>query len=121
MKSSPADRGVATRTILHPRAQEGWFRYNVTVGGVPGVEINLLTLAQQNNQLATLDPVTRALTNIRSAAGTAGNDHGAHQPEHAAILIRAPGRTRSIRRPGASTSTCRRTIASAGRTPGVGS
>ena len=23
-----------TRTILHPRAQEGWFRYNVTVGGV---------------------------------------------------------------------------------------
>ncbi len=63
-----------TRTILHPRAQEGWFRYNVTVGGVSQVrEVNLLTLAQQNNQLAALDPVTRALlTNIRSAAGTAG-------------------------------------------------
>ena len=63
-----------TRTILHPRAQEGWFRYNVTVGGVQQVrEINLLTLAQQNTQLATLDPITGGLlANIRAAAGTAG-------------------------------------------------
>ena len=63
-----------TRTILHPRSQEGWFRYNVTVGGVQQVrEVNLLTLAQQNNQLATLDPITRALlANVRAAAGTAG-------------------------------------------------
>jgi len=63
-----------TRTILHPRAQEGWFRYNVTVGGVQQVrEVNLLTLAQQNNQLATLDPITRGLlASIRAAAGTTG-------------------------------------------------
>ena len=63
-----------TRTILHPRAQEGWFRYNVTVGGVSQVrEVNLLTLAQDNRQLATLDPVTRAvLSNIRAAAATTG-------------------------------------------------
>jgi hypothetical protein len=63
-----------TRTILHPRAQDGWFRYNATVGGVTQVrEINLLTLAQQNNQLAALDPVTRAmLANIRTAAQSTG-------------------------------------------------
>jgi hypothetical protein len=63
-----------TRTILHPRAQEGWFRYNATVNGATVVrEVNLLTLAQQNGQLATLDPITRAmLANIRTAAGTTG-------------------------------------------------
>jgi hypothetical protein len=63
-----------TRTILHPRAQEGWFRYNATVGGVTQVrEVNLLTLAQANGQLATLDPITRGmLSAIRTAAGTTG-------------------------------------------------
>jgi hypothetical protein len=63
-----------TRTIIHPRTQEGWFRYNVTVGGVQQVrEVNLLTLAAQNSQLASLDPTTRQmLANIRAAAGTTG-------------------------------------------------
>jgi hypothetical protein len=63
-----------TRTILHPRAQEGLFRYNVTAGGQTQVrEINLLALAQQNGQTATLDPtVARVLQQIRAAAGTTG-------------------------------------------------
>ena len=63
-----------TRTILHPRAQEGWFRYNATVGGISQVrEVNLLTLARDNNQLATLDPVTRQLlANLRASAATTG-------------------------------------------------
>ena len=35
-----------TRTILHPRAQAGMFRYNVTVGGQTQVrEIDMLALA----------------------------------------------------------------------------
>ena len=81
-----------TRTILHPRqSQEGWFRYNVTVGGVQQVrEVNLLTLAQQNNQLATLDPITRgrSLRNVRAAAGTAGGDHGScTNPNDGGILL----------------------------------
>lgn len=34
------------RTVLHPRAMEGWFRYNVTVGGQTQVrEVNRLALA----------------------------------------------------------------------------
>lgn len=46
-----------TRTMLHPRALEGWFRYNVTVGGVQQVrEVNVLDLARANGQIATTDP-----------------------------------------------------------------
>ena len=63
-----------TRTIMHPRTEEGWFRYNVTVGGTQQVrEINLFALAAQNNQLAALNPTTRQmLANIRAAAATTG-------------------------------------------------
>jgi Carboxypeptidase regulatory-like domain/TonB-dependent Receptor Plug Domain len=63
-----------TRTILHPRAQDGWFRYIVTVGGVQQVrEINLFTVAQQNGQVSVADPITGGLlAGIRSAAGTTG-------------------------------------------------
>ena len=49
-----------TRTVLDPRAQQGWFRYNVTVGGVQQVrEVNVLQLAAANGQLATIDPTDR--------------------------------------------------------------
>jgi hypothetical protein len=63
-----------TRTIMHPRTQDGWFRYNVSVGGANEVrEINLLALAAQNGFTAALDPTTRAvLASIRAAAGTTG-------------------------------------------------
>jgi hypothetical protein len=63
-----------TRTILHPRAQAGMFRYNVTVGGQTQVrEIDMLALAAQNGQIAALDPTTRrVLEQIRAAAGTTG-------------------------------------------------
>ena len=64
-----------TRTILHPRAQEGWFRYNVTVGGVQQVrEVNLLALAAQNGQLAAPDPIDSGAARRTSAraAGTTG-------------------------------------------------
>ena len=63
-----------TRTILHPRSQEGWFRYNVTVGGQTQVrEVNLLQLAAANGQISTLDPTIRSvLERIRTAALTTG-------------------------------------------------
>ncbi len=63
-----------TRTIMHPRTQDGWFRYNVTTGGATEVrEVNLLTLAAQNGFTSVADPTTRAvLANIRAAAGTTG-------------------------------------------------
>ncbi len=63
-----------TRTIINPRTQEGWFRYNVTVGGVQQVrEVNMLALAAQNGYPAALDPITRQVLNsIRTAAGTTG-------------------------------------------------
>src|SRR5919108_5135425 len=43
------------RTVLHPRALDGWFRYSVA-GGVR--EVNVLDLARANGQLATTDPIT---------------------------------------------------------------
>ncbi len=97
-----------TRTILHPRAQEGWFRYNVTVGGVQQVrEVNLLTLAAQNGQLTTLDPITRAvLANIRARRRNDRHHHAIRRTRtRSSTSIRAPARAGSTRRPAASTST----------------
>jgi hypothetical protein len=63
-----------TRTILHPGGEAGIFRYNVVVGGATVVrEVNLLTLATTNGQLATMDStIARLLADIRSAVGTTG-------------------------------------------------
>ena len=64
-----------TRTILHPRAQEGWFRYNVTVGGVSQVrEVNLLhARARRTTSSRRSIPITRRLlAHIRAAGGDDG-------------------------------------------------
>ena len=59
------------RTILHPRALEGWFRY--TVSGQTR-EVNVLDLARANNQIATTNPLVMSLLNkIASAAAGAGS------------------------------------------------
>jgi hypothetical protein len=62
------------RTVFHPRAMEGWFRYNVTVGGAQVVrEVNVLDLARANGQITAIDPtVLRLLTNINSATQKKG-------------------------------------------------
>jgi hypothetical protein len=66
---SPAQL-TRTRTILHPRAQEGWFRYN-TSSGVR--EVNLLALAAANSHVSTLDPtIANLLADIRASTGTTG-------------------------------------------------
>jgi hypothetical protein len=64
---SPSN-GTLTRTILHPLAQAGLFRWNAS-GGVQ--QKDLLQLARDNNQLATLDPtVTKLLGDIRSSTSS---------------------------------------------------
>ena len=62
-----------TRTALHPRALDGWFRYNVTVGGQQTVrEVNVLDLARANGQIATTDPTRHA--DAAGDPGVAAND-----------------------------------------------
>ncbi|MBI4476230.1 MAG: TonB-dependent receptor, partial [Acidobacteria bacterium] len=64
-----------TRTLLHPRALDGWFRYNVTVAGQQVVrEVNVLDLARANGQLASTDPtVMRLLAAINASTQKTGS------------------------------------------------
>ncbi|HJU44751.1 MAG TPA: TonB-dependent receptor [Vicinamibacterales bacterium] len=60
-----------TRTILHPLAQQGIFRYNAA-GTVQSV--NLFELAARSGQTSTPDPIIAALlADIRTATGREGN------------------------------------------------
>jgi hypothetical protein len=60
-----------TRTVLHPLAQAGNFRYNTSQGVQ---QVNLFELAARSGHLATPDPIiSRLLGDIRSATGTTGN------------------------------------------------
>jgi hypothetical protein len=63
-----------TRTVLNPRALDGWFRYNATVGGQQVVrEVNVLDLARQNGQIGTTDPlVMRTLQSIQASTQRVG-------------------------------------------------
>ncbi len=71
-----------TRTSLHPRALDGWFRYNVTAGGQQTVrEVNVLDLARANGQIATADPlVMRTLLAIQGSSQITGNATDASDP-----------------------------------------
>jgi hypothetical protein len=57
------------RSVYHPRALDGWFRYNATVGGQQVTrEVNVLDLARASGQLAATDPIVmRLLTNIQAS------------------------------------------------------
>jgi len=60
-----------TRTIFHPLAEQGIYRYTAA-GGTR--EVDLLALAAANGQLSTMDPtVANLLSQIRSATGTTGS------------------------------------------------
>ncbi|MCR4375134.1 MAG: Plug domain-containing protein, partial [Acidobacteria bacterium] len=60
------------RTIFHEQARAGVYRYLGAGGSVQ--EVNLLTLAANNGQLATMDPVIqKLLADIRQATGTTGS------------------------------------------------
>jgi hypothetical protein len=60
-----------TRTIFHPRAEQGIYRYTAA-GGTR--EVDLLALAAANGHLSSTDPtVAGLLSKIRSATGTTGS------------------------------------------------
>lgn len=63
-----------TRTVLHPRALDGWFRYTVTENGVQVTkEVNILTVASAGKQFASTDSVVmRTLGLITAATQTTG-------------------------------------------------
>ncbi len=64
-----------TRTMLNEAAQTGMLTYNVTSGGVTTPrQVNVLTVAQTNGQLATIDPTIAAmLGQVRTGALKTGN------------------------------------------------
>jgi hypothetical protein len=63
-----------TRTVLHPRATQGWFRYSVTVNNAPEIrEVNVLDLARANGQISATDPMVMSLlARIDSSTQTTG-------------------------------------------------
>ena len=64
-ESRSPGQNVETRTILHPRAEEGWFRWNAS--GVVR-EVNVLQLAQSQGHVSTVDPtIQRLIGDIRSS------------------------------------------------------
>jgi hypothetical protein len=82
-----------TRTTLHPRSLDGWFRYNVTVGGQQSVrEVNVLDLARANGQIATTDPVVmRTLQAVNDSHRLAGSLTPASDPLLMSYFFLNPG------------------------------
>jgi hypothetical protein len=82
-----------TRTVLHPRALDGWFRYNVTVGGQQVVrEVNVLDLARANGQIASTDPlVMRTLQAIQNSTQFGGSMTPASDPLLQSYFFLNPG------------------------------
>ncbi|MGQ0734633.1 MAG: TonB-dependent receptor domain-containing protein [Acidobacteriota bacterium] len=82
-----------TRTVLHPRALDGWFRYNVTVAGQQTVrEVNVMDLARAGEQIATTDPlVMRILQAIQASPQQAGTISPASDPLLMSYFFLNPG------------------------------
>jgi len=69
-ESRSPGQNTENRTILHPTAQQGLFRW--TSGGVTR-QVDLMSLAAQNGQLSSFDPtIARLLADINTAANSAG-------------------------------------------------
>jgi hypothetical protein len=68
-----------TRTLLNPRALDGWFRYDA--GGGVVREVNVLALARANGQIAGIDPtVLRTLQAIQGSPQITGSVTPASDP-----------------------------------------
>jgi hypothetical protein len=79
-----------TRTLLHPRALDGWFRY--TSGGTTR-EVNVLALAAANNQLAAKDATTAALlAKIAAATASTGTVNETADPLVNSYVFLSPGK-----------------------------
>ena len=92
------------RTVLHPLAQQGIFRYSV---GGQVREVNVLELAARNGQIATKDPTVRGMLNeINRGDGHVGRPVGAERSAPDELIAgRAPAACSSISRRFASTTT----------------
>jgi hypothetical protein len=67
-----------TRTVLHPRALDGWFRYDV---GGQVREVNVLQLAAANRQGSQRDSLVMALLNqIQASTARTGNVRATSDP-----------------------------------------
>jgi hypothetical protein len=82
-----------TRVVAAPGVEDGVFRYNVTVGGVPQVrEINVLAVAAASGQTTTLDPtVMQTLAAIRAATLTTGVLNARTDPNTFDYVWQSPG------------------------------
>ena len=68
-QSRSPGQAVTNRTILHPRAEQGIFRYTTASGAVQ--EVNLLDLAAKNGFLSTMDPtISKLFGDIRNAVSS---------------------------------------------------
>ena len=78
-------RVLNNRTILHPRTQQGFVRYLVTdatTGARSVNEVNLMSLAAGQGQVATFDPtIQKLLADIRTAATSTGSIIAIEDPE----------------------------------------
>ena len=70
------------RTVLHPRALDGFFRYTAVVNGVNQIrEVNVLELAGASGQVATTDPtVMRTLRAIQASPQITGVMNASSDP-----------------------------------------
>lgn len=79
-----------TRTALHPRAVDGWFRYSA---GGQVREVNVLQVAAQNQQISQPDPtIATILNNIQSAMNTTGTINATSDPLLNQYVFLSPGK-----------------------------
>jgi hypothetical protein len=79
-----------TRTALHPRALDGWFRYQV---GNQTREVNVLSLAAANGQIAATDPTIMSLLGkVQQSMTTTGVVNETSNPLLNQYVWQSPGR-----------------------------
>jgi carboxypeptidase family protein/TonB-dependent receptor-like protein len=79
-----------TRTVLNPRALDGWFRYDVA-GAIR--EVDVLSLAAANGQIAAKDPlVMKLLNSIRKDTQGQGTLSATTDPLLDSFVWQSPGR-----------------------------
>jgi len=77
-----------TRTVFNPRVYDGWFRYQF---GSQVREVNLLTLAAANGQLAQIDPTMgKIMSLIDAATKTTGTRSASSNPLYDTYVWQSP-------------------------------
>ncbi len=79
-----------TRSVLNPRALDGWFRYDA---GGQVHEVNVLNLAAANGQISAKDPlITSLLSSIRSTTQREGTLSATTNPLQDSYVWQSPGK-----------------------------